>query len=80
MSALVRSISFSDRDCEEVFKADLPLPGIYDIEIRLGVTAKVKCTEEGWTVFQSRGQFGNSADYFNRNWKAYAEGFGVPGM
>ena len=37
------------------------------------------CDPEGWTVIQSRGQFGNPIDYFNRNWDEYVNGFGEPG-
>ncbi|XP_077561632.1 ficolin-2-like [Haemaphysalis longicornis] len=32
----------------------------------------------GWTVIQRRGQFGNNAYYFYRNWTEYAAGFGDP--
>lgn len=32
----------------------------------------------GWTVIQRRGQFGNNAYYFYRNWTEYATGFGDP--
>lgn len=32
----------------------------------------------GWTVIQRRGQFGNNAYYFYRNWAEYATGFGDP--
>ncbi len=35
--------------------------------------------DDGWTVIQSRGQFGNPVDYFHRNFKSYQDGFGVPG-
>ncbi len=34
---------------------------------------------DGWTVIQSRGQFGNPGDYFLRGWDSYVKGFGVPG-
>ena len=37
------------------------------------------CTDDGWTVFQSRGQFGNPADHFFRGWSSYLDGFGTPG-
>ena len=33
----------------------------------------------GWTVIQSRGQFGNPPDYFSKDWANYKAGFGVPG-
>ncbi|XP_065301866.1 techylectin-5A-like [Dermacentor albipictus] len=32
----------------------------------------------GWTVIQRRGQFGNRAYHFYRNWTEYARGFGDP--
>ena len=32
----------------------------------------------GWTVIQRRGDFGNSEDYFQRNWTEYRNGFGHP--
>ena len=35
--------------------------------------------EEGkWVVFQKRGQFGNSKNYFARSMKEYVNGFGNP--
>lgn len=37
------------------------------------------CLEDGWTVIQSRGQFGNPVDHFYRMWDDYVAGFGVPG-
>ena len=40
----------------------------------------VYCTEDLWTVIQSRGQFGNPEDYFYREWDDYEQGFGVPGI
>ncbi len=52
---------------------------MYNIKLRPGYTLKVYCVDDGWTVIQSRGQFGNPIDYFNRDWKSYVEGFGVPG-
>ncbi len=69
----------SDGDCYELYQAGYTKPDVYTIEIRTGVTAKVKCSEWGWTVIQSRGQFGNPVDYFDRDWKTYQEGFGTPG-
>ena len=37
------------------------------------------CTDDGWTIFQSRGQFGNPANYFYKGWADYLNGFGTPG-
>jgi hypothetical protein len=44
-----------------------------------GPKTKVWCDEEGWTVFQSRGQFGNSKYLFYRNWTQYEHAFGKAG-
>lgn len=35
--------------------------------------------ERCWVVIQSRGQFGNAEDYFDRTWVEYVDGFGEPG-
>ncbi len=69
----------SVENCKDIFKACLPSGNVYDIRIRPGVTAKVFCVDDGWTVIQSRGQFGNPVDYFHRNFTSYQDGFGVPG-
>ena len=45
----------------------------------LGSISNVKCLENGWTVIQHRGQFGNSQTYFNKDWIEYKQGFGSPG-
>ena len=37
------------------------------------------CLHDGWTVIQSRGQFGNPSDYFNKTWTEFQAGFGTPG-
>ena len=43
--------------------------------------AKAYCTKDGWTVIQSRGQFGNPKDYFSvKQWQDYKNGFGEPGF
>jgi hypothetical protein len=31
----------------------------------------VQCDADGWTVIQSRGQFGNPPDFFFRDWAMY---------
>ena len=41
--------------------------------------AQTFCTSDGWTVIQSRGQFGNSPDFFYKNWEEYKKGFGEAG-
>ena len=53
--------------------------GIYLIQESGTGQAKVFCDMKGWTVFQSRGPFGNKVDYFYRGWRDYRDGFGVPG-
>lgn len=72
----------SIHDCEDVRKhkfGDNAI-GIQEISIVSGEpAAKVECDPEGWTVFQSRGQFGNSKYYFLRDWEAYEKGFGQAG-
>jgi hypothetical protein len=41
---------------------------------------KTFCTEDGWTVIQSRGQFGYPKDFFSSKlWSEYEAGFGTPG-
>ena len=42
-------------------------------------STQVECDKDGWTVIQSRGQFGNRNAYFYRRWNSYVDGFGVPG-
>ena len=63
-------------DCYDIYKADLPLPGVYNLT---SIDRPVQCLEEGWTVVQHRGQYGNPQDYFAKNWSEYSEGFGSPG-
>ena len=39
------------------------------------------CTEDGWTVIQSRGQFNNPKYFFSSKlWNDYKIGFGFPGI
>ena len=71
---------YLDADCHEVYEAGLPLPGVYTIYPNEFTSVEVYCIEEGWTVIQSRGQFGNPQDYFERLWDDYVVGFGQPGM
>jgi hypothetical protein len=44
--------------------------------IRFNARCDMQSLGGGWTVFQSRGQFENPADFFNRSWKDYVHGFG----
>ena len=70
---------YLDIDCKEVSQQSLPLPGVYRIQVDELTFVNVNCLEGGWTVFQSRGQFGNPVDYFDKGWSEYKAGFGTPG-
>ena len=72
-------ISFSVTDCYDVKENGFNLPGIYELEIDSSTKVKAFCDVQGYTVIQSRGQFGNPKDYFNKNWNDYKMGFGEPG-
>ncbi len=50
-------------------------PGLHTLNVS-GRKADVICDEDGWTVIQARGQYGNPADFFFKGWKDYVEGFG----
>jgi len=39
----------------------------------------LNCRSGGWTVIQSRGQFGNPPDFFYRPWSTYKNPFGTAG-
>ena len=54
-------------------------PGIYTIQVDLQTMENVYCMADGWTVIQSRGQYGNGEDYFYNTWAEYKAGFGTPG-
>lgn len=54
-------------------------PGIYTIAPTANVQIEAYCAENGWTVIQSRGNFGNTPDYFYKNWAQYQVGFGEAG-
>ena len=74
------SIGPSATDCSEVMtnEGSFYTPGVKSILIN-GQENKIYCDEKGWTVIQSRGQFGNDQGYFYRNWEAYIAPFGTPG-
>ena len=61
-----------------MYTSGKPLPGNYRVKFNTG-HVDVHCLEEGWTVIQSRGQFGNPTDYFYKGWTDYVNGFGNPG-
>ena len=65
-------------DCSDYELKGNYTPGVKQICIG-GRSVEVYCDNDGWTVFQSRGQFGNPIDYFYRNWTEYENGFGEPG-
>ena len=57
----------------------LPSTGVKSIYLN-SVKVSAKCSAGGWTVIQSRGQFGNPTNYFNTKlWADYVNGFGTPG-
>ncbi|KAL1477011.1 hypothetical protein MTO96_017876 [Rhipicephalus appendiculatus] len=76
--------SIRPRNCADQLHAGQTTNGLYNVFLRADdIDGKVVyCDMEtdggGWTVIQRRGQFGNSAYYFYRNWTEYAEGFGDP--
>ena len=64
-------------DCSDVKQSfgDAYQAGVYELDNEKGVY----CDPDGWTVIQSRGQFGNPVDFFYRDWAEYLRGFGTPG-
>ena len=64
--------------CFHVYTSGKSLPGNYYLKIH-NSAVEVHCLEQGWIVFQSRGQFGNPSDYFYKGWNDYVNGFGTPG-
>jgi ficolin len=73
-------IGLSDTDCGDLYKGGQKEPGVYKIRISDESQPEIYCMEEGWTVIQSRGQFGNPEDYFYNGWDDYVAGFGTPGQ
>ena len=67
-------------DCYDVYKANKSLPGIYTLNPNSHNQFNAYCLSDGWTVIQSRGQFGNPKDFFLRKWDDYVQGFGEPGL
>ena len=55
--------------------------GVYFLkeESATDMVRRAFCDEDGWTVFQSRGPYGNPASFFYRDWEDYVKGFGDPG-
>ena len=71
--------AYHPTDCYDVHQQNKPLPGVYPIQVDAQTTVNVSCLASGWTVFQSRGQYGNPTDYFFKGWSDYEAGFGEPG-
>ena len=40
---------------------------------------ELRCRSGGWTVIQSRGQYGNPPDFFYKTWSEYKNPFGILG-
>ena len=66
-------------DCFEVYNKFNQSPGVYPIQVDFQTIADAYCLKDGWTVIQSRGQYGNPIDYFYKAWAEYKDGFGKPG-
>ncbi|XP_065301836.1 techylectin-5A-like [Dermacentor albipictus] len=72
------------RHCSDLLRAGQRNSGVYTIfhqaagPSRQSVYCDMKTDGGGWTVIQRRGQFGNSAYHFYRNWTEYVNGFGDP--
>ena len=71
--------SKSVSDCQFAKEAGISLPGIQTLQVDSDTKVNAFCDMEGWTVFQSRGQFGNPSDFFIKPWQDFKEGFGTPG-
>ncbi len=78
MEPIIDSGAF--RDCADVARHQgaSHRAGVYSLRLGSSIVP-VFCDADGWTVFQSRGQFGNSVGYFYRGWDDYLYGFGIPG-
>ena len=74
---------FSFSDCEQAMLHSDFLPGVHNMTFEyLGMNRSYTgvCNGDGFTVFQSRGQFGNPVNYFTiKPWADYVAGFGTPG-
>ena len=67
-------------DCGDYYDLVNYAPGLKTLDINAdGTLVEVFCDDDGWTVIQSRGQFGNPIDLFYRNFQAYMRGFGIAG-
>ena len=71
------------RDCFDAYKSGHSLPAILTLQPDPSSTQSkfvANCLPGGWTVIQSRGQFNNPDDYFQKDWNDYVQGFGFPGI
>jgi len=67
------------RDYLENIPLGYKLKGVKTIYIK-DQPVQTYCTDDGWTVIQSRGQFNNTKDFFSSKlWNDYKLGFGTPG-
>jgi len=67
------------RSCYDILKEGNKRTGVYQTTIgkqEKEVFCDMQSSGGGWTVLQRRGDFGNPADHFFRNWTEYREGFG----
>ncbi|CAN7990705.1 unnamed protein product, partial [Ixodes hexagonus] len=77
------SESLRPQDCGDLQRAGQIISGVYVLfptANSTGVAAYCDMETEagGWTVIQKRGQYGNNAYHFYRNWTEYKTGFGNP--
>ena len=51
----------------------------FTVNATINVSKLTSCVDDGWTVIQARGQFGNPTDFFWKTYQEYEEGFGEAG-
>ena len=75
------------RDCSDLLRLGLTtrddIEGVHAFQFVPGPQGRrvpVRCDPDGWTIIQTRGQFGNRINYFKRSWRAYKRGFGNPSI
>ena len=79
MILTLQTLQLNYLDCYEVYQKFNKSPGVYPIQVDIQTIVNTYCLEEGWTVIQSRGQYGNPSDYFFKTSAEYKDGFGKPG-
>ncbi|XP_077510958.1 ficolin-1-like isoform X2 [Amblyomma americanum] len=81
---LINKFEFKPQHCGDILRAGGATSGVYTLfhDAAGPWGQRVYCDMDtdggGWTVIQRRGQYGNNAYYFYRNWTEYARGFGDP--